>query len=612
MTRFALSILLLGCLAIPSPAQEPTLALTRSDRFVAYRSDRHEGLEEAVASEVVSRLRLDTRGVTILEALPGRAEALAARLQATGTVDFAGPTYFAGTRDVFEARYILTRDLVVRITEGADIREVAALADVELVRSIRGLPGAHVLRVPKGGDALAAVARLSRRPDVVYAHADWLRYLGVRSSVPNDPLFPNQWHLHNTGQGGGLVGLDIRATQAWNVATGAGTTIAIIDTGVDPSHVDLQQTIGFNPVTGAGPTAGSDTGSHGTSCAGVAAASGMNGWLLTGVAHAATIMPIRLLSGYGFGTPSEEAMCFTWAANNGADVISNSWGPDGIPFHLPPVVEQAFIHVTTTGRGGLGCPIFWAAGNGNEDVAADEYVSSAYTISVGAVTNLGLRASYSDYGDALDVVAPSSGGTRNINTLVPGNFHSLNFGGTSASAPQAAGVAALMLEANPTIAWNEIRDAIRISARQVGVAASAYVVGHNPFYGHGLLDAEAAITQAAAHGTGALRLNFSSNFAGHLAIDITNMAPFNEWLIAMSLQPHSPLGSGPFLGIGWDAIATLLFPAGTIPFRSWADVNGGFSYQVSGILGGFIIQGVALELLPGFDARSSNCAELLL
>jgi len=146
---------------------------------------------------------------------------------------------------------------------------------------------------------------------------------------------------------------------------------------------------------------------HGTPCAGVACASGR--FKASGVAPEARLMPIRC---GGLGSLAE-AKAFQWATDNGADVISCSWGPaDGpwwdsqdplhfIPFDLPDSTRLAIDYAVKQGRDGKGCVIVWAAGNGNEIVDIDGYASHHQVIAVAASNDRGKRSYYSDYGNSV-------------------------------------------------------------------------------------------------------------------------------------------------------------------------------------------------------------------
>jgi subtilisin family serine protease len=239
--------------------------------------------------------------------------------------------------------------------------------------------------------------------------------------TPRDPFFMSQWHLENTGQMGGMPGADIKARGAWQQgATGRGVTIAIFDDGVQTSHEDLREHLQILPGANLGSsTAPDDPGgdprfdAHGTSVAGVAVAAA-NEVGVRGIAYDATLMPFR----WGdLDDPLESsvlAAAFRRAADSGAAILSNSWGPPDRAgaFPLPDVFSSAFDYVTRQGRQGRGAMIFFAAGNGNEDVGDDGFASDPRAVAVGASDDLDVRSSYSDFGAALDIAAPSNDTSR--------------------------------------------------------------------------------------------------------------------------------------------------------------------------------------------------------
>ncbi len=310
-------------------------------------------------------LDLPHREVSVIEVDADRGAAYLKRLRGQESLRFVQPVFTTDPDDERSATYIPTDKIVLQLREAipaVSMENLASSVGCGVIGAIDWLDGGWVLQLPIDADSAEIAVELAAHHAVVWAHPDWLMKLGERENIPNDPLFGNQWHLKNTGQGGGLPGADIKATFAWDLATGSGMTIAVIDSGVEPAHNDLTQTpMGYHASLGAGPGIAADSSGHGTSVAGVAAGTGNNGILLTGVARDATIMPICLLDAVGYGTALEQANCIAYAVNSGADVITNSWGPDGVPFLLPGVVQSSFIFAVTTGRGGRGCPIFWAA-----------------------------------------------------------------------------------------------------------------------------------------------------------------------------------------------------------------------------------------------------------
>jgi subtilisin-like proprotein convertase family protein len=238
-------------------------------------------------------------------------------------------------------------------------------------------------------------------------------------------------------------------------------------------------------------------------------------------------MPIRLASGLG---SQEEADAFIWASQNGADVISCSWGPvDGEwwnpqdPVHqqvvpLPTSTRLAINYALTKGRNGKGCVICFAAGNGNESVDNDGYASNPQVIAVAASNDTNTRAAYSDFGNAIWCAFPSSNGnpskTPGIWTTdrsgqlgynpggstrrgdASGNYTN-SFGGTSSACPGVAGVAALILARNPELRWGDVREIIKKSCDPIDQTGGKYnAEGRSPLYGYGRVNARKAVELA--------------------------------------------------------------------------------------------------------------------
>jgi len=187
--------------------------------------------------------------------------------------------------------------------------------------------------------------------------------------TPNDPLFSNQWHLNNTGQNGGTIGVDINITSVWDSYLGSAQTIAIVDDGLQNNHPDLSANartdIDHNWNSGntndASPTS-IDT--HGTSCAGLAAAAGNNGRGVSGAAPNADLVGLRLIAEPV--SDQDEAEAIDWR-NDIIDISSNSWGPadDGLEFYEPgPLFISAIQNGVQNGRDGKGTIYTWAGGNG--------------------------------------------------------------------------------------------------------------------------------------------------------------------------------------------------------------------------------------------------------
>ena len=228
---------------------------------------------------------------------------------------------------------------------------------------------------------------------------------------------------------------------------------------------------------------------------------------VVGIAPNCTIIPLRAAGAHTWAT---WAKTFEWAAEHG-DIISCSWtiSPNN-------TLSSAIKKVISSGRNGKGIPVFFATGN--DFTSSIGYPASmAETIAVGASTNQDRRASYSNYGQGIDFVAPSSGGTRRIETtdIQGSNGYNRNpgtsgdycegednsgFGGTSAATPLAAGVAALMLSVNPSLTANEVRKILRETAIKIDPVNGRYDAnGWSEQYGYGRIDAAKAVLAAKNH-----------------------------------------------------------------------------------------------------------------
>lgn len=341
-------------------------------------------------------------------------------------------------------------------------------------------------------------------------------------------ISPQQWHLKETTINGKKINAHANVEAAWKLSDGTGTTIAIVDDGVDLDHEEFRtagKIVAPRDVTFKtnNPRPG-NSDHHGTACAGVACGNGNFG--ASGVAPKAKLMPIRYVSALG---SQDEADAFIWAAQNGADIISCSWGPpDGDwwdandPVHkqkvpLPDSTRLAMDYAFTKGRNGKGCVILFAAGNGNESVDNDGYASYSKIIAVAACNDYGTRSAYSDYGNAVWCAFPSNNGyssqTPGIWTSdrtgavgynsgkteqgdLAGNYTN-SFGGTSSACPGVAGVAALILSRNPNLRWDEVKDIIKRSCDRIDSAGGNYDAnGHSRLYGYGRVNALKAVELA--------------------------------------------------------------------------------------------------------------------
>jgi hypothetical protein len=217
------------------------------------------------------------------------------------------------------------------------------------------------------------------------------------------------------------------------------------------------------------------------------------------------------------------AFAFNFLLDNGVHVITNSWGPADNSGHvdMPEVLQEIIGHARRYDRDGLGVVIFFAAGNGNEDISAEEtfdgFAANENVIAVGAVNAYGIRSSYSDFGKDLDILSPSSDTDSDylwnpfaIETTKDGiwtidarsyyGYSSTNytefFGGTSSATPLAASIAALLIGAWPELSRDELYEILTTTADKVSPNDAMYDEnGFSELYGYGRINAAAAVSE---------------------------------------------------------------------------------------------------------------------
>ena len=296
----------------------------------------------------------------------------------------------------------------------------------------------------------------------------------------NDPLFDQQWGLHNNQH----IGIDISVTSAWDYATGKGVKIAILDTGVDMNHIDLASNISslsFDTETGTSPSV--FYRSHATHCAGIAAAVKDNGIQIAGVAPEATIVSVSNSLYSTFNSQLKRADGIVWAYQNGVDIISNSWKSGNHHSAIDEAIQDAFRY----GRNGKGCVITFSSGNNSWSNIQYPANCNDTILAVGAIDSIGARALFSNYGAGLDLVAPGV----NILSTLP-NDQTGYKSGTSMACPHVAGVAALILERNPELTVTQVNSIICSNAKKLpGVNFNETKPDGtwNNEYGYGLVDA---------------------------------------------------------------------------------------------------------------------------
>ncbi|AQZ10106.1 KEX2 (YNL238W) [Zygosaccharomyces parabailii] len=314
----------------------------------------------------------------------------------------------------------------------------------------------------------------------------------------HDPLFEKQWHLINTN----YPGNDINVTGLWyeNI-TGHGVVTAIVDDGLDYESDDLKDNFckegswDFNTNTQL-PKPRLEDDYHGTRCAGEIAAV-RNSVCGVGVAYDSKVSGIRILSGEI--TAEEEASSLVYGLDVN-DIYSCSWGPadDGKHLQAPTdLVKKALVRGILEGRNKKGAVYVFASGNGgalDDNCNYDGYTNSIFSITVGALDHKGLHPSYSESCSALMVTTYSSGSGEFIHSTDIKGQCTDQHGGTSASAPLAAGIYALILEANPNLTWRDVQYLSVLSTKELNDYDGDWQMGalgkrYSHKYGYGGIDA---------------------------------------------------------------------------------------------------------------------------
>ncbi len=537
----------------------------------------------------------------------------------------AGPRFVAG-----DEPYFVTDEILVRFRSDADPSAIAAIESAnDLTRSgtldYAVNPGV-VYRLPHGRslDALAVSRDLFESGLCEFAIPDF-SIVRVPYATTNDPLYPNQWHLKSTGQGGAVLGADVDAPAAWDVTRGdPNLIIAIVDTGVELTHPDLVANLvpGTDVLDNDNNPQATDylfglfTENHSTSVHGISGGPGNNGVGTTGIAQNCKLMPIRFLSEFILVQPTvqDEADAFNYARAHGAAIVNNSWGPGGAAA-LPASTKAAIDDCAANGRGGLGTLIFFAAGNESASIDQNGYASYAKVVGVSASTDQNLIASYSNTGIATDICAPSNGGVT-TGTWTTDRLGSVGystgdytgaFGGTSSASPLAAGTAALVMSANPYLSWDEVLDVLEDTADKIDVAGGAYDGnGHSNKYGYGKVNAGAAVVEAKnrpPHGV-VLYGNGLAGTGGLVPKIGANSVPkAGNAGFAFTLAQGRPSGTGYFI-VGF-ARASVPVVGGTL----LVDVGGPFAIVGLGLDGaGALSIGAPIPSVPSpvgvvFDAQ---------
>jgi subtilisin family serine protease/subtilisin-like proprotein convertase family protein len=425
--------------------------------------------------------------------------------------------------------------IVVQLGSANELDALIASRPLKVARRVGSnmfvLEAADAALAAREADSLAGLPTVIASYPVVRRQAD---LHAPYASMPTDLDFFIQWQLEHRLPNGISSGLDLNLRAAWPFSTGKGVTVAVADTGVELNHPELSASVAGQPhfsflrqTTNGAPVDQTATGAHGTEVAGLITAD-LNHARMVGVAPGASLASWVVVDTNEFLASDELLMEMYQYQSNLVGVQNFSWGHPGLGQSPISLLEQIGIsNAITFGRSGRGVVMVRSAGNdrlNGGNAGDDGYKADPRAITVGAVRIDGRATSYSDPGACLLVGAPSGDtdtdptglfttdllGTNGVNffNFFPPNedlsgyvFNSLAFSGTSASAPQIAGLAALLLSANPALTYRDVQQILILSSRHfdfadpdLGTNGAGLLVSHN--LGFGIPDAGMAMNLA--------------------------------------------------------------------------------------------------------------------
>jgi subtilisin family serine protease len=514
---------------------------------------------------------------------PDQRDQIMQQLRAEETVNYASHVYRL-QNDPASLVY-LTNQMTIQFAATVKpdtIAQLTAPLGLRQIKPVVGIPNTFVFETTPAAteNPIKLANRLMQRSEVLTAEPN----VAVQTQPlhrPRDPLYPKQWHLNHAGGTELAANSHVFAESAWDVTRGSRSiVVAIMDDSVDVNHPDFQ---GPGKIVAPRdfkdkdflPLPGDAEDNHGTACAGVAVAE-ENGIGAVGVAPGCALMPIRTA---GFLDDESIEQLFDWAAKNGASVISCSWGPSAVYFPLSLRQRAALTQAATKGRNGKGCVILFAAGNANRPTNGKVnergwqnnflkgvtawlggFTAHPDVIAVSASTSLNLKAAYSNWGNEISVCAPSNNappqvglaeigfvftppvvtgplrGLGIVTTDRPGSSgydpsdYASDFGGTSSACPLVAGVAALVLSANPDLTAAEVRQILQQTADKIvdqnpdpqfGFRFGTYENGgRSQWFGFGKVNAAKAVRAAVQQ-----RQSKTSTIAPSRLIQQQNLTP---------------------------------------------------------------------------------------
>jgi subtilisin family serine protease len=383
----------------------------------------------------------------------------------------------------------------VQWEEGVDKNSIISdISGIESVEHYSHIPNLTLIRMGKGNSIQTAMTALCINPNIKFVEADIVFTATRHEVIPNDVGFSQCWGHRNTGTSGGLVNFDMNTSNVWSITQGSPTVkILILETGIQQNHPDINQLVGrdfttnvVNGIAGGEPSNSCDN--HGTAVAGCVTGIINNSIGTVGVAPNCKVISAKVgtsitpCNGSWQGQTSWTVNAINWGIANGVRVTNNSndYG----------TVSTAMVSAYTAARN-AGVVNFASSGNsGNTTIGFPASTSSVNA--VGASSRNGQKASFSSYGSKIAFVAAGQSiyTTDRTGTNGYGSGDYTTIDGTSFSSPYAAGVAALIISANPSLSAAQVETIMKNTCKDMGT------VGFDTLTGWGMLNAEAAVIAA--------------------------------------------------------------------------------------------------------------------
>ena len=508
MKKIFSTLILLIFFHLASIGQDVYIYNSKGDKIYFNRTGRNViRIENISDSNVVKEIEMLDSNAIVLTNQQVISDINTSRIRAFSAKSSISTTELLSIGEEFY--WVEKNGIILKMKPGIDVDSLLNLNNIGYKKreQLGSDESVFIVELQNGYDAISICNSLFESGNVVFAQPNW----GMYGKFAQNDRYSYQWNLHTNSA------YDINVEAAWNLAEGEGIKVAVLDEGIELTHPDLVA----NLLPGYDATDGSQVGGegshqagddHGTRCAGIIAAAD-NSIGIKGIAYKSKIIPIRI----AYSDPNRQdkkwksttewnvnAIEYAWRTV-GADVLSNSWSyrnnfDDAVNYEINRAIQY--------GRGGKGCIVVFAAGNyDSNEVKYPSYLPNV--ISVGAMSPCGERKSPtscdgetswgSNYGSGLNVVAPG--------VLIPttdiNSGYVNNFNGTSAACPHVAGVAALMLSANPNLTSAQVKNIIEQTAQKIRPDLYVYTNTSthpngtwNDSVGYGLVDAYAAVMKA--------------------------------------------------------------------------------------------------------------------